>query len=493
METVINFLSALSGFVWGPVMLVLLIGVGLYLTVSLKFFTFFHIPLAFKNIMGGNKKGDGSGEISPFSALMTALAGTIGTGSIAGVATAIFWGGPGALFWMWITALVGMTTKFCEILLSVYYRKKTANGSYVGGSMFFIERGLGPKFKILSIMFCTFCILACFGTGNMIQSNTIAESLKGSFNISSEYTAVALFFIAGAVILGGVKRIGEFASKVVPFMAFLYIGISVTVFIMFYDKFFDVLAMIVEDAFTGTAVQGGFAGSTIMLAIRYGMARGVFSNEAGLGTAPIAHAASTNKCAVDQAIFGMLDTIITTIIVCSMTGFTIIITGMWTSPEQLNGATLAAASYSFAIPHGDKIVTVCLLFFAFTTILSWSLYGERCCIYLFGEKSIKYFRYIYVILVPLGAISQLDVIWLISDCANALMAIPNLIGILLLSPVILRLVEKYKKEGNVPSFDESEEMGHPHWKQVIHDHMPHLHHKQPIQKMQQIQQTQRID
>lgn len=472
METLINFLSALSGFVWGPVMLVLLIGVGLYLTISLKFFTFRHIPTAFKSIMGGNQKGNGSGEISPFSALMTALAGTIGTGSIAGVATAIFWGGPGALFWMWITALVGMTTKFCEILLSVYYRQKTANGSYVGGSMFFIERGLGTKFKFLGVMFSAFCILACFGTGNMIQSNTIAESLKGSFNIPSEYTALALLLIAGSVILGGVKRIGDFASKVVPFMAFLYIGISVAVFIMYYDKFFDVLFMIVSDAFTGTAVQGGFAGSTIMLAIRYGMARGVFSNEAGLGTAPIAHAASTNDCAVDQAIFGMLDTIITTIIVCSMTGFTIIITGMWTSPEQLNGATLAAASYSFAIPHGDKIVTVCLLFFAFTTILSWSLYGERCCIYLFGEKSVRYFRYVYVILVPLGAISQLDVIWLISDCANALMAIPNLTGILLLSPVILKLVEKYKKEGTVPSFDESEEMGHPHWKQILHDHLP---------------------
>lgn len=477
MELIINFLSALSGFVWGPVMLVLLIGVGLYLTVSLKFFTVKNMPLAFKGILGGNKKGKGSGEISPFSALMTALAGTIGTGSIAGVATAIFWGGPGALFWMWITALVGMTTKFCEILLSVYYRQKTDNGSYVGGSMYFIERGLGPKFKFLGIMFSLFCILACFGTGNMIQSNTIAESLKGSFSIPSEFTAIALFVIAGAVILGGVKRIGDFASKIVPLMAFLYIGISVTVCIMFYDKFFDVLALIVSDAFTGTAVQGGFAGSTVMLAIRYGMARGVFSNEAGLGTAPIAHAASTNDCAVDQAILGMLDTIITTVVVCSMTGFTIIITGMWTSPEQLNGATLAAAAYSYAIPYGDKIVTVSLLFFAFTTILSWSLYGERCCIYLFGEKSVKIFRYLYVILVPVGAISQLDVIWLISDCANALMAIPNLIGILLLSPVIFRLVEKNKKTGKVPSFDESEDMGHPHWKQVLHDRFSHGEHR----------------
>lgn len=473
MEAIINFLSALSGFVWGPVMLVLLIGVGLYLTVSLKFFTITQMPKAFKGVFGGNKKGKGKGEISPFGALMTALAGTIGTGSIAGVATAIFWGGPGALFWMWVTALVGMTTKFCEILLSVYYRQKTPNGSFVGGSMYFIERGLGSKFKFLSVMFSIFCILACFGTGNMIQSNTIAESLKGSFSVPTEFTAIALFIIAAAVILGGVKRIGDFASKVVPFMAFLYIGISIIVFIIFYDKFFDVFALIVSDAFTGTAVQGGFAGSTVMLAIRYGMARGVFSNEAGLGTAPIAHAASTTDCAVNQAILGMLDTIITTVVVCSMTGFTIIITGLWTSPDQLNGATLAAAAYSYAIPYGDKLVALSLLFFAFTTILSWSLYGERSCIYLFGEKSVKIFRYIYVICVPVGAIAHLDVIWLISDCANALMAIPNLIGILLLSPVIFRLVDKYKKTGIVPSFDESEDMGHPHWKQVLHEHFSH--------------------
>lgn len=336
METIINFLNALSSFVWGPVMLVLLIGVGLYLTLSLKFFTIRQMPKAFKGVFGGSKNGKGKGEISPFGALMTALAGTIGTGSIAGVATAIFWGGPGALFWMWITAIVGMTTKFCEILLSVYYRQKTPNGSFVGGSMYFIERGLGSKFKFLSVMFSIFCILACFGTGNMIQSNTIAESLKGSFSVPTEYTAVVLFIIAAAVILGGVKRIGDFASKVVPFMAILYIGISIVVFIMFYDRFFDVFALIVSDAFTGTAVQGGFAGSTVMLAIRYGMARGVFSNEAGLGTAPIAHAASTTDCAVNQAILGMLDTIITTVVVCSMTGFTIIITGLWTS---LNSST----------------------------------------------------------------------------------------------------------------------------------------------------------
>lgn len=477
MKQIIDFLSALSSFVWGPVMLVLLIGVGLYLTVSLKFFTIRQMPYAFKKFLGGNKKGDGKGEISPFSALMTALAGTIGTGSIAGVATAIFWGGPGALFWMWVTAVVGMTTKFCEILLSVYYRQKTSNGSYVGGSMYFIERGLGRNFKFLGIIFSIFCILACFGTGNMIQSNTIAESLKGSFNVPAEITAVLLFIVAGAVILGGVKRIGDFASKVVPLMAFLYIGISIVVCLMNYDKFLDVLTLIVSDAFTGTAVQGGFAGSTVMLAIRYGMARGVFSNEAGLGTAPIAHAASTNDCSVDQAILGMLDTIITTLVVCSMTGFTIIITGMWTSPEQLNGATLAAAAYNSTIPHGDKLVTVSLLFFAFTTILSWSLYGERCCIYLFGEKSIKFFRYLYVILVPVGAISQLDVIWLISDCANALMAIPNLIGILLLSPVIFRLVKKYQETGKVPSYDESQEMGHPHWKEVLHHNFAHHDNK----------------
>ncbi len=457
MQAIQNFLSQLSGFVWGPVMLVILIGTGLYLTFGLKFFTFGQMAVAFKGVFGGAKR-TGHGEISPFGALMTALAGTIGTGSIAGVATAIFYGGPGALFWMWVTALVGMTTKFSEILLAVYYRQKTKSGSYVGGSMYFIERGLGPKFKFLSIMFCIFCILACFGTGNMVQSNTIAESLNSSFKVPNFVTAGLLFLIAGAVILGGIKRIGDFASKVVPFMAILYISISIIVFVMFYDRIGEIFSLIISSAFTGTAVQGGFAGSTVMMAIRFGMARGVFSNEAGLGTAPIAHASAATNCSVNQAVLGMLDTFITTIIVCSMTGFTILITGMWASPEQLNGATLAAEAYKYAIPYGDKLVAISLLFFAFTTILSWSLYGERCCLYLFGEKSVKFFRYTYVLMVPLGALLKVDLIWLISDCSNALMAIPNLIGVLLLSPVIFRLVKQYRQTGQTPSYDDEKKL-----------------------------------
>lgn len=452
MESVVSFLNSLSAFVWGPTMLVLLVGTGLYLTVGLKFFTFKKMPAGFAGIWKG-RNSSGHGEISSFNALMTALAGTIGTGNIAGVATAIFYGGPGALFWMWITALVGMATKFSEILLAMYFRQRTPQGNFVGGAMYFIERGLGPKWKFLSVLFAIFCILACFGTGNMVQTNSIAESMNTSFGIPYWLTALVLFCVASFVFIGGIQRIGVVAGKIVPVMALIYILISLYVLVIYADQIVNVFVFVVKDAFTPTAAQGGFAGATVMMAIRYGMSRGVFSNEAGLGTAPIAHATATAECSMNQAILGMLDTFIDTIIVCSMTGFTILITGMWTS--GLNGVVLSASAFKMVMPgFGDKVVTVCLLFFAFTTILGWCVYGERCAIYLFGDKILKPFRILYTLIVPLGALIKLDLVWLIADCANALMAIPNLIGVLLLSPLVFRLVNQYKQTGKIHTFDE---------------------------------------
>lgn len=452
MESVVSFLNSLSAFVWGPTMLVLLVGTGLYLTVGLKFFTFKKMPAGFAGIWKG-RNSSGHGEISSFNALMTALAGTIGTGNIAGVATAIFYGGPGALFWMWITALVGMATKFSEILLAMYFRQRTPQGNFVGGAMYFIERGLGPKWKFLSVLFAVFCILACFGTGNMVQTNSIAESMNTSFGVPYWLTALVLFCVAGFVFIGGIQRIGVVAGKIVPIMALIYILVSLYVLVIYADQIVNVFVFVVKDAFTPTAAQGGFAGATVMMAIRYGMSRGVFSNEAGLGTAPIAHATATAECSMNQAILGMLDTFIDTIIVCSMTGFTILITGMWTS--GLNGVALSASAFKMVMPgFGDKVVAVCLLFFAFTTILGWCVYGERCAIYLFGDKILKPFRILYTLIVPLGALIKLDLVWLIADCANALMAIPNLIGVLLLSPLVFKLVNEYKQTGKIHTFDD---------------------------------------
>lgn len=453
MENLLEFLKAFNNFAWGPVMLVLLVGTGLYLTVGLRFFTFKQIPAGVKGLWKGRVLS-GAGEISPFNALMTALAGTIGTGNIAGVATAIFAGGPGALFWMWVTALVGMTTKFAEILLSVYFRKKTPEGNYVGGAMYFLERGLGPKWRPVSIAFAVFCILACFGTGNMVQTNAISESLQASFGVPSWVSAILMFVTVGSVLVGGIKRIGVVAGKVVPVMAFIYIIISIIVLITYADRIVDVFAFVIEDAFTPTAARGGFLGASVMMAIRYGMSRGVFSNEAGLGTAPIAHATATTNCSMSQAIIGMLDVFIDTIIICSMTGFAILVTGLWTNTEGLNGVALTSAAFNMAIPYGGILVSICLLFFAFTTILGWCVYGERCAIYLLGDRALMPFRILYTCIVPVGAILKLDLVWLIAEACNALMAIPNLIGLLMLSPLVFKLVRQYKETGVIKSFDD---------------------------------------
>ena len=438
-------LTSISDFVWGPVMLVMLGGTGLYLTVRLKFFSFRNWVRAYKCLWEGRRNQSHEGEVSPWNALMTALAADIGTGNIVGVATAIAVGGPGALFWMWVTALVGMMTKFSEVLLSVHYREQTPAGNWVGGAMYFIKNGLGPGWKWLGTCFAIFGGIACFGIGAMVQANAISVNVAKSFSVPEWGTALALLALAGMVLLGGVKRIGAVAGKLVPLMAVCYVAMCLIIIFMNIERVPSVFWWVVTDAFTPTAAQGGFAGASVMMAIRMGMARGIFSNEAGLGSAPMAHAASTAESPLVQASIGMLDVFIDTIIVCSMTGFVILVSldpagqPLWSS--GLGGGVLTAAAFQYNLPGiGNYGITICLAFFAFTTVLGWCVYGERCIIYLFGDKGQKPFRVIYVLAVALGAVLTLDVVWILADIGNALMAFPNIIGILLLSPMLFKIV-----------------------------------------------------
>ena len=442
METLTQQLNSISSFVWGPVILVLLLGVGLYLMVGLVFMPLRQIPAAFSLLWRG-RQGNvlAEGEISPFSALMTSLAATIGTGNIAGVATAIFLGGPGAIFWMWMTALVGMATKYAEAVLAVNYREVDENGAYVGGPMYYIKNGLGKNWQWLGFLFALFGALAAFGIGNTIQANSVADAMSSTLNIPSWLTGIIMAVIVYAVLVGGIKRIGQVASKLVPFMTVAYVTGAGIIIIQRLDSVPTALKLIVNDAFTGTAAAGGFAGAGIMAAIRFGVARGIFSNEAGLGTAPIAHAAAKTNNHVQQGKIAMLGTFIDTIIICTMTALVIILTGSWTSGET--GASLSAYAFRMGLPgYGEYVVSFGLAIFALTTLLGWSYYGERCAEYLCGVGVISWYRIAWVLAIPLGAMMDLEFLWLLADVLNGLMAIPNLIALLLLSPVVFKLSKK---------------------------------------------------
>ena len=384
MEALTSLLNTLSSFIWGPFTLVLVLGVGAYLTIGLKFIPWRKtIPYAFSLLFQGRKSA-GKGEISPFQALMTAMSTTIGTGNIAGVATAIFIGGPGAIFWMWITALVGMATKYGEAVLAVKYRETDALGKHVGGPMYYIKNGLGSQWRWLAFLFALFGTVAAFGIGNMVQSNSVADALHTNFSIDKKITGAVIAILAGLVILGGIKRIGAVAGKLVPLMAIAYILGSLAIIFNNISEVPAALSLIVDSAFNGSAAAGGFAGAGIMIAIQMGVARGIFSNEAGLGSTPIAHAAAQTDSPVRQGMIAMLGTFIDTIIVCTMTALVIIISGAWTSGKT--GASLSTLAYGNSIPFGEYIITFGLVVFAFTTILGWSYYGERCAEYIFGEK-----------------------------------------------------------------------------------------------------------
>ncbi|MEQ9464684.1 MAG: sodium:alanine symporter family protein [Haliea sp.] len=440
-----EIITTVNSWAWGPVMLVLLLGTGLYLSIGLRFLTLRNIPRAFALLFGG-RQGHGKGDISPFSALMTSLSATIGTGNIAGVATALVLGGPGALFWMWITALVGMATKYAEAVCAVRFREQDAEGNYSGGPMYYIRNGLHKRWHWLAWAFAIFGSLAGFGIANTVQSNSVSQVLQDSFAVPPLATGLVLMVLVAAVILGGVKRIARVASWLVPFMALSYILMGLIVIITHLSAVPAAVAVIVESAFTGSAATGGFAGATVWAAIRFGVARGVFSNEAGLGSAPIAHAAARTDQPVQQGMIAMLGTFIDTLVVCTMTGLVIVI--MDVLPSGVSGASLTSMAFAGGMPGGQYVVSVGLCLFAFTTMIGWSFYGERCAVFLFGVRASLPFRLLWVAAIPVGTLIELEMVWLIADTLNAFMAIPNLIALLLLGPLVFRISREYFKTGS---------------------------------------------
>ncbi|PLW66881.1 alanine/glycine:cation symporter family protein [Pseudohalioglobus lutimaris] len=435
-----ELIQTVNSWAWGPVMLVLLLGTGVYLSVGLRFMTLKKIPVALRLLLQG-RKGKGEGDISPFSALMTSLSATIGTGNIAGVATAVALGGPGALFWMWITALVGMATKYAEAVCAVTFREQDENGNYSGGPMYYIRNGLHRRWHWLAYAFALFGSLAGFGLANTVQSNSVSQVLNDAFNVPPIVTGLVLMALVGAVVLGGIRRIASVASLLVPMMALSYILLSVLVIAMNIEQVPAALVTIVDSALSGSAAAGGFAGATVWAALRFGVARGIFSNEAGLGSAPIAHAAARTDQPVQQGMIAMLGTFIDTLIVCTMTGLVIVI--MDVLPTGISGASLTSLAFGNALPGGEYIVTLGLCLFAFTTMIGWSFYGERCVVFLVGARGVLPFRVFWVLAIPVGTLVQLDLIWLIADTLNAFMAVPNLVALLLLGPLVFRVTREY--------------------------------------------------
>ena len=439
----LEILNEIDAFVWGPPLLVLLVGTGILLTFRLKLLQVFKLPQALGLIFSA--KNDGSGDVNSFKALCTALAATVGTGNIVGVATAIKAGGPGALFWMWMAAFFGMATKYSECLLAVKYRTVDANGNISGGPMYYIENGLGKKYKPLAVMFAVFGVLcAYFGIGTFAQVNSIVEITQISAGIPVVYTGIALTVVVAAVTIGGLKSIATVAAKVVPAMALLYFLTTVGIMIVFADQVPAAIATVLHSAFTPTAAQGGFLGATVMLAMRSGVARGVFSNESGLGSAPIVAAAAKTKWAAEQGLISMTGTFIDTIIICTLTGLSLVVSGVWCGP--LNGAAMTESAFTMAFPaFGSILLLVGLVLFAFTTILGWNYYGERCVEYLMGVKAILPYRIIFICLIACGPFLKLEEIWVLADIVNGLMAIPNLIALIALSGVVVAETKAYQK------------------------------------------------
>lgn len=444
MEQVTNLLNALNSIVWGVPMIVAILGTGLYLQFKLQLMPILRIGTGFGLLWQGRRTGpESEGEISPFAALMTCLAATVGTGNIAGVATAIALGGPGALFWMWMTALVGMATKYCEVVLAVEYREVDEKGEHLGGPMYAIKNGLGKKWVWLGTAFALFGGIAGFGIGNMVQANGIADVMQATFGIPTWLSGVILTALTGLVVLGGIKRIGRVAEMLVPIMIVSYVACTLYILVGYAGAIPAAFSLIVTHAFTPVAATGGFAGAAVWAAMRYGVARGIFSNEAGLGTAGIAQAAGTTRSSVRSGLIGMLGTFIDTIIVCSMTGLAIVVTGVWTSGAS--GAELTSMAYETGLPMlGGYLLAIELAVFAFTTILGWSFYGEKCWEYLTGSTSFQMpFRLIWTAVVFVGAVAHLEFVWLVADTLNAFMALPNLLSLILLSPVVVQLTRAY--------------------------------------------------
>lgn len=429
-EKLLEVLNNISGIIWGPPLLILLVGTGIYLTIRLGFLQLKLLPYSLKLAFSKSQDHQSKGDISHFQALMTALAATVGTGNIVGVATAVLIGGPGAIFWMWMSAFFGMATKYAEAVLAVKYRVQDEDGEMSGGPMYYLERGL--KQKWLGVLFATFGAIAAFGIGNLVQANSVAGVVNSTFNIPAWVTGIALTIFTALVLLGGIKSIGKVTAFFVPIMAVFYLVAGLIILLMNISDIPAAFALIFSDAFTGNAVAGGAIGAVI----RYGVARGVFSNEAGLGSAPIAAAAAKTDMPARQALVSMTQVFIDTIVICSITGLTIVLAGQYNT--GLEGSELTTASFEmFLGSAGSYVVAIGLLFFASSTIIGWSYYGEKCFSYLFSKKVVKYYRLAFVTAVFIGAIAKLDVVWTFADIMNGLMAFPNLVGLVGLSGVVI--------------------------------------------------------
>jgi AGCS family alanine or glycine:cation symporter len=449
MELLMAFNDWLNGIVWGPYMLVLIVGTGICLTIRTYFLQVFKFGYMWKNTIGKmmERPEGAEGAITPFQALATALAGTIGTGNIAGVATAIATGGPGAVFWMWLSAFFGMVTKYAEVVLAVRYRVKRPDGGWAGGPMYYISRGMGENWKWLATLFAFFGVFASFGIGNMTQANSMADVMATTFSIPHNVTGIVILVLAGLVIVGGIKRIAQVTEKLVPFMAIFYVVGGLIILATRLSAIPEAFALIFRHAFTPTAAVGGFAGATVRKAMTLGVARGVFSNEAGLGSAPIAHAMAQTDHPVRQALWGIFEVFADTIVVCSITALSIIVTGAWQS--GITGASLTSHAFNLGLPgQGGIIVAIGVFLFAYSTLISWAFYGEKCTEYLLGTSAAKIYRYVFLPFIYVGAVGALEPIWLLADTLNGLMAVPNLIALLALSGVVVRLTKEYFAENS---------------------------------------------
>lgn len=433
----------MNHLLWGLPLIILLLGTGLWLTFHLRVLQLFCLPLAVKLIF--KSKDEGEGDVSSFGVFVTAVGAVIGTGNIIGVTTALKFGGPGALFWMWVGGFLGMVTKYAEGLLAIKYRTTDGNGQIIGGPMYYIERGLGPRFKPLAMFFAFGGLaVALFGIGSFPQINAIVASTQASWGVSPLITAVIITIITSLVTIGGIHSISKFAVAIVPAMAILYITASSIVLITFAERIPHALSLIFDGAFSPTAAGGGFLGATVMMTLRNGVARGMFSNESGMGSAPILAAAAKVKWPAEQGLVSMMGTFIDTLVICSLTGMSLLVTGVWNS-NMADGAPMAQAALNAALPYGlgSLVITLSLILFAFTTIIAWNFYGDRCIVYLFGVKAILPFRILFISIIGLGAFIKLDMIWTIADIVNALMVLPNLLALLGLSGVVTKETHLY--------------------------------------------------
>ncbi|MGI9460987.1 MAG: alanine/glycine:cation symporter family protein [Alphaproteobacteria bacterium] len=455
LETIENFVSVVNGFAWGPPMLILLAGTGLFLTFGIKFMTWRNIGKGFKLFADPSSHKEDKATISPFKALMTAMSATVGTGNIVGVATAIVLGGPGAVFYMWLIALVGMATKYAEAVCAVTYHEKAKTGLFVGGPMYYLKNGVGKKFpitgSILAALFAFFGAFAAFGIGNGTQINSMSKNLVNAFGDFVPPLFVGIFFavIIGYILFGGIKRIAKVAASLVPLMIVLYLLGAVVALFINYDRIPEAFGLIFYHAFTPSAAVGGFTGATIAAAMRFGVARGIFSNESGLGSAAIAHG-SSNNTPYRQGVIAMMGTFIDTIIVCSMTALVILTSGAWTELNDagtggLDAAIVTGYAFDSAFLGGKYLVTAALLLFAFTTIIGWSYYGERCWQYLFrntkGLTSLYVYRIAFILAIVFFSVQNTTFVWNVADTLNGLMALPNIIGLLILSPLVFKVTK----------------------------------------------------